>query len=320
MRRHVNTSPGGRGPKRIGPGILTTAGLLGIWILAVASGPLHAQGVSPNAPRVESEQPVVTIEPATGTLPGDVSTSGGLRQETGPTERIAPPLGLGDAERLLAFADGVLKDASTTPTVTASQPDAQRAIELVGAYMERVARTAVANVSSYKWISIGRKSVGGRSASGVREDSDIFRVRSVGRPAMAVRFRATREDVYLVSMVVTDDKGGHMTVPLEQWCRSDLPKRTVFYLERPTRVASITLTSRREGARLPRVTVEIGVTDSPDYAREIRGLCRQAQDFLHRRDIEKTREAIATARSRLTDFRKSRNEATVPSPTPSTSR
>lgn len=220
-----------------------------------------------------------------------------------PAGRAQPPvdegttvaLGLGDAARRLESAAAFLSDGATSPSAN-DILTARRDVEIAGEYFEFLVRRSAGRIK-YSWTNIGKE----RVPAG-KVDTDVYLCAPPHKGTMAVRFRAGRGDVFVIDMIVEDGSGNIQSYNLERWVRADLPVHAVEFLRRPTAVGRVILRMRQDGPKAARMYADLGVPESPEYARELRWLCREA--FRHLRDGEviSARSAIQAARERLAAF------------------
>jgi len=246
---------------------------------------------------------------------------------TGPAaaeeEALLLPLGLSDVEMLLRETHGILAHTSATlspsdlsrasPTLASAagggeaglaRADGVREMEsrldLAADYLEHIAQVSVGEIP-YRWISLGKRHV-----SGGRLDTDTFKAPGPVQGVMAVRFRASRGDVFLIHLTVRDAREESQTYSLSRWAFADLPKREILYLNQPADVSEVVVTMRHDGKHSRRIFVELGVPERPEYARETAFLCRETMRLARRGDLSGAGAALSRAEQRLAEFRASR--------------
>ena len=208
-------------------------------------------------------------------------------------------LGLGDAAAQLRQARIALDDTATTPTTPSTERVASR-LEAVASYMRRVAEASPSRVR-YRWVWYGKQRV---TEGPLR--LKVYRASGVVRGATAVRFLATRGDVYLISMTVRDAEGRDHSYTLNRWVVEELPRQQVVYFDRPLDVASITMSMRHDSDDNRRMTLSLGIPDRPEYAREIVQLCNRSRAALSAARLDEVREILDLAVARLDEYRRTR--------------
>jgi len=259
-----------------------------------------------------SPPPAASTPPAASPLP---AVSGAAVD--GPTPEEEPllfPLGLSDVETLLRETRGILAHTSTTlspsdlgrtsPTlVSTALAKLESRLELAADYLEHLAQVSVGEIP-YRWISLGKRRV-----SGGRLDTDTFTPPGPVQGVMAVRFRASRGDVFLIHLTVRDPREASQTYSLSRWAFADLPKREIVYLNQPADVSEVVVTMRHDGKRSRRIFVELGVPERPEYARETAFLCRETMRLARRGDYSEAGAVLSRAQQRLAEFHASREPA-----------
>jgi len=209
---------------------------------------------------------------------------------------LCTPLGLGDAEALLVRAEKILADyPSTMPKTIISQ--AEFCIGQVGRYCARITEASAEQIP-YQWIAIDKK-----RAARAPGDTNTYNLPVPVLGAMAARLAATRGDIFVKDMVVLKQSGARQKYVLNRWIFADLPKRPVVYFGQSTDVRTVQVTMYRRWPESARLALDLGVPNTPDYAREVAGLCSRAQTALGHGNLRTCRSATTKARECLRQFR-----------------
>ncbi|MBN1868691.1 SGNH/GDSL hydrolase family protein [Candidatus Sumerlaeota bacterium] len=238
---------------------------------------------------------LASAEPTTWVSPEPLETDSGGND--GALSFDVPPLGLDDAAQRIERVRDLLGDAPSTPSLSAQEEAAGLATRCA-LYMELIAENRNGR-SPYKWRRIGKPKRIPSGPATIRE----FKIAAPIGGATAIRLRALYRDVQVEQIVVQNASGESRTIPLDRWIRARLPRGETILLDLPTEVSRVFATCRHEDTRLPRLGIEIGVPEEPDYAREIAFLCHRVAEGIETGDWDLCRDAVSTALNRLSEFR-----------------
>ncbi len=186
----------------------------------------------------------------------------GEHEEPGFTFTYVPPLSLNDSIRLMRRCIDLLEQ-NNDQFVELRKEKARDALADVIEYVKTVDQ-AHSLLAHYKWYYIGRNKV----SLGDEIDEDTYDVEPLLKGASAISFSATRGDVYVHRMKVIDAHGAETNFKIDKWIDSGLPRREICYLFFQTDIARIIMDYSAKKNESPRLSVYVGVTPMPEYAKE----------------------------------------------------
>ena len=178
------------------------------------------------------------------------------------TFTYVPPLSLNDSIRLIRRCIQLLEE-NKDHFVELRKEKVREALADVIEYIKTVDH-AHSLLTHYKWYYIGRNKV----SRGEEIDEDTYNVKPLLKGASAISFSATRGDVYVHRMKVIDAHGAETNFKIDKWIDSGLPRREICYLFFQTDIARIIMDYSAKKNEGPRLSVYVGVTPMPEYAKE----------------------------------------------------
>jgi hypothetical protein len=260
-----------------------------LWGLA---GFTHAQ--QPPAVSVDTAPPAVDLKPM-ATVEDIVATPVATPLETTPTLNVeTPPLGFDNVLALVKRAETSISDMETTGTLP-TQSEAVWCIDQAARYLGRLDKASRRGLADYRWVSLGSRVV----LDG-KGNTKTYRAGSVQQGVTAIRIRARRGDVYVESIQPKRTDSLVKTIRPDQWVRKDLPRRPVYFLDRPSDVQSVDVVVKcHPGDEKARLSVDLGFAAEREYVLESAAACRNAYDAIRQGDRARALEELAYARKAL---------------------
>lgn len=183
-------------------------------------------------------------------------------RERGFTFHYVPPLSLNDTIHLLRRCIDLLEQ-KRDQFAELRKDKVRDALADVIEYVKAVDQEH-SLLTHYKWYFVGRKKV----SRGEEVDEDTYDVEPLLKGASAISFSAERGNVYVHHMKVIDARGGETNFKIDKWIDSGLPRREICYLFFQTDIARIVMDHSSKNEERPRLSVYVGVTPMPEYAKE----------------------------------------------------
>ncbi len=178
------------------------------------------------------------------------------------TFTYVPPLSLNDSIHLMRRCVDLLEQ-NNDQFMELRKEKVRDALADVIEYVKTVDH-AHSLLTHYKWYYIGRNKV----SLGEEIDEDTYYIEPLLKGASAISFSATRGDVYVRRMKVIDANGAETNFKIDKWIDSGLPRREICYLFFQTDIARIIVDYSAKKNEGPRLSVYVGVTPMPEYAKE----------------------------------------------------
>lgn len=187
------------------------------------------------------------------------TTESGAPGPVPPSCSFYPPLCIEDAIELTSRSLSLLASPADSNDER-RRAEARRMLQSAADYC-RLLDNRHSTLWAYDWTRLTTLDV---PEKGVAVDSYVLPTPM--KHVSAISFSASKGDAWIRDLEVTDNNGVTTHYEIDRWVGKDLPRTTVCYLQRRTKVAVIR--TRRSGRGEPaRLRIFAGVTNEPEYAK-----------------------------------------------------